>query len=71
MRRKNWFWARMIGWFVLLIWYIVYLINSIHAILGNTTIAVSHGITGVVGTILIVLGYFSLEKKERKGLDEK
>ena len=66
MLRKDWIWIRMIGWFILLVWYVIYLINAIYPILATHLIAVSHGVTGVTGTVLVISGYYYLEKEERE-----
>jgi hypothetical protein len=56
----------MTGWSILLVWYIIYLINAIYPILATHIIAVSHGVTGVTGTVLVIAGYYYLEKEERE-----
>jgi hypothetical protein len=35
-------------------------------ILNNQLIAVSHGITGIIGTTLVLIGYYDLIKKRSK-----
>jgi hypothetical protein len=63
MSRRFWVQIRLIGWAIILLWYIVYTIDAISPILNNQLIAVSHGITGITGTALVLVGYINLRKK--------
>jgi hypothetical protein len=66
MSRKTWVQIRLIGWIIILLWYIVYTIDAINPILNNQLVAVSHGITGITGTALVLMGYYKLIKKRRE-----
>jgi hypothetical protein len=64
-----WFHIRMLGWVVLLLWYILYTINAVTPIFVSSFVFISHGITGVAGTVLVLVGYFYLNEtrpKEKK-----
>jgi hypothetical protein len=58
MSRTFWFRIRIVGWFVLLLWYVLYTINVVTSIFADSSIYLSHGITGIAGTILVLVGYF-------------
>ena len=68
MDARFWFRIRIAGWLILLFWYSLYMTNTVSPIFGNSVVFVSHGITGIVGTILILTGYFKLEKHIFKDL---
>jgi hypothetical protein len=63
MPRRFWVQIRLIGWIIILLWYIIYTVDAISPILNNQSIAVSHGITGITGTALVLIGYYNLRKK--------
>ena len=64
---KNfWVQIRLLGWFIILLWYVIYTVDAINPILNNQLIAVSHGITGITGTALVLIGYYDLIKKRSK-----
>jgi hypothetical protein len=52
----------MLGWLILLLWYVLYTVNSVIPIFTNSLLFLSHGITGVIGTLLIFCGYFFLKE---------
>ena len=66
MSKRFWFQIRLIGWIIILLWYVVYTVDAINPILNNQLIAVSHGITGITGTALVLIGYYDLIKKRSK-----
>ena len=66
MSKHFWVQIRLIGWFIILLWYVIYTIDAINPILNNQLIAVSHGITGITGTALVLIGYYDLIKKRSK-----
>jgi len=66
MSKHFWFHVRMVGWLVLLLWYLLYTVNSLTPIFANSLVFASHGITGVVGTLLILLGYFFLKETKSR-----
>jgi nicotinamide riboside transporter PnuC len=66
MSKNFWFWVRILGWSILLLWYIIYAYNAIEPIFSNPFFSVLHGIIGVVATLLIMIGYYDLEKNIRK-----
>ena len=57
-----WFHVRMIGWLILLLWYVLYTVNSLTPIFANSLVFLSHGITGILGTLLVLIGYFFLNE---------
>jgi hypothetical protein len=63
MSKHFWVQIRLLGWFIILLWYVIYTIDAINPILNNQLIAVSHGITGITGTALVLIGYYDLIKK--------
>jgi hypothetical protein len=44
MSKHFWVQIRLLGWFIILLWYVIYTIDAINPILNNQLIAVSHGI---------------------------
>jgi hypothetical protein len=66
MSKHFWVQIRLLGWFIILLWYVIYTIDAINPILNNQLIAVSHGITGITGTALVLIGYYDLIKKRSK-----
>lgn len=54
----------MLGWIVLLIWYVLYTVNAVTPIFTNTSIFLVHGITGITGTLLVLFGYYYLNETE-------
>jgi hypothetical protein len=62
MSKHFWVQIRLVGWFIILLWYVVYTVDAINPILNNQLIAVSHGITGITGTALVLIGYYDLVK---------
>jgi uncharacterized membrane-anchored protein len=66
MSKHFWVQIRLVGWFIILLWYVVYTVDAINPILNNQLIAVSHGITGITGTALVLIGYYDLVKKRLK-----
>ena len=66
MSRRFWVQIRLIGWIIILIWYVVYTVDAINPILNNQLVAVSHGITGITGTALVLIGYYNLVEKRLK-----
>ena len=66
MSRRFWVQIRLIGWIIILIWYVVYTVDAINSILNNQLVAVSHGITGITGTALVLIGYYNLVEKRLK-----
>jgi hypothetical protein len=63
MSRSFWFRIRIVGWIVLIIWYILYTVNVVTPIFADSSIYLSHGITGIAGTILVLVGYVFSERK--------
>jgi uncharacterized membrane protein len=63
LSRRFWIQIRLVGWIIILVWYIVYTVDAISPILNNQFIAVSHGVTGMFGTVLVLLGYYKISKK--------
>jgi len=66
MSKHFWVQIRLVGWFIILLWYVVYTVDAINPILNNQLIAVSHGITEITGTALVLIGYYDLVKKRLK-----
>jgi hypothetical protein len=66
MSKSFWIKIRLLGWIILLIWYIIYTINALIPILTNQLVALSHGITGTAGTTLVLIGYYDLITKRVK-----
>ena len=66
MSKHFWVQIRLLGWFIILLWYVIYTVDAINPILNNQLIAVSHGITGITGTALVLIGYYDLIKKRSK-----
>jgi uncharacterized membrane-anchored protein len=66
MSKRFWFQIRLIGWIIILIWYVIYTVDAINPILNNQLVAISHGITGIAGTALVLIGYYNLIKKRLK-----
>jgi hypothetical protein len=66
MSKHFWVQIRLVGWFIILLWYVMYTVDAINPILNNQLIAVSHGITGITGTALVLIGYYDLVKKRLK-----
>jgi hypothetical protein len=66
MSKHFWVQIRLLGWFIILLWYVIYTIDAINPILNNQLTAVSHGITGITGTALVLIGYYDLIKKRSK-----
>jgi hypothetical protein len=63
MSRRFWIQLRVVGWIILLIWYVVYTVDAAYPILNNQLIAVSHGVTGMSGTVLVLVGYYKISKQ--------
>jgi hypothetical protein len=63
MSRRFWIQIRLVGWIIILVWYMVYTVDAVSPILNNQFIAVSHGVTGISGTVLVVVGYYNISKK--------
>jgi hypothetical protein len=61
--RRFWIQTRLVGWIVLLVWYVVYTVDAISPILNNQFIAVSHGVTGMFGTVLVLVGYYKISRR--------
>ena len=66
MSRKFWFWVRILGWAILLVWYIIFAYNAIWPVVGYPLFNVIHGAIGVLATLLIMVGYYDLERNLRK-----
>jgi hypothetical protein len=62
--RRFWIQTRLVGWIVLLVWYVVYTVDAISPILNNQFIAVSHGGTGMLGTVLVLVGYYKISRRQ-------
>jgi hypothetical protein len=66
MSKNFWVQIRLLGWFIILLWYVIYTVDAINPLLNNQLIAVSHEITGITGTALVLIGYYGLIKKRSK-----
>ncbi len=66
MSRRFWFWVRITGWIILLIWYVIFAYNAIWPVIGNPTFNVTQAVVGIVATLLILIGYIDLEKTVRR-----
>jgi hypothetical protein len=66
MSKNFWVQIRLLGWFIILLWYVMYTVDAINPLLNNQLIAVSHEITGITGTALVLIGYYGLIKKRSK-----
>ena len=49
-----------------MLWYILYTINAVTPIFVSSFVFISHGITGVAGTVLVLVGYFYLNETKPK-----
>jgi hypothetical protein len=70
MSKQFWFRIRILGWIILLVWYIIYAVNAVHPLVQYPWISVLQGIVGVAATLLIMVGYYDLERKIRKANKE-
>jgi hypothetical protein len=66
MSKHFWFHVRMAGWVVLLVWYGVYTLNAVVPIFQSSLIFLSHGFTGIAGTLLVLIGYYFLNETTKK-----
>jgi hypothetical protein len=66
MSKRFWVWVRIIGWLILLLWYITYAINALFPFLQYPLLQFSHGIIGIIATLMIFVGYYDLERNLRK-----
>jgi hypothetical protein len=58
----------MLGWLILLIWYMLYTLNALVPIFQSNLVFFSHGVTGIIGTLLVVAGYYFLNETKPKKL---
>ncbi len=65
MSKRFWFWIRILGWVILLIWYVIFAYNAIWPVIGNPLFNIIQAVVGIVATLLILIGYFDLERKIR------
>lgn len=63
MSKRFWFWLRIIGWIILMIWYIVYAAGSVFPLFKSPLMEIVQSIIGIVATLLILIGYYELEKR--------
>ena len=63
MDKRFWILFRISGWIILLGWYCIYMISIISPIFTNRIVFLSHGVTGITGTVIILIGYLQLEKQ--------
>ena len=56
----------MLGWIVLLFWYILYTVNAAIPIFNNSIVFVTHGLFGIAATVLVLVGYYYLNETKPK-----
>lgn len=65
MSERKWVYLRILGWMLNFSWYLLYEFNFwINLPVSMHQLSVLRGITGMLGTIFILTGFYKLEKQE-------
>ncbi len=62
MSRRFWFRVRILGWILILFCFVLYTINIAIPFFPDYAISLAHGITGIFGTLLVLIGYYYLNE---------
>ena len=64
MSRRFWVRIRLLGWTLMLAWFIIYNVHLLLHQFNHEWIDVLGGIIGALGTFLVLVGYYKLMQKE-------
>lgn len=62
MSRQVWIRTRLVGWSLILFWFVLYELNLFLPLLGSRLMDVLNGLLGAAGTFAVLLGYYQLSK---------
>lgn len=66
MSRENWIWIRILGWALIILWFLVYEVNLLVPLLSHQWVNVMSGLIGAIGTFLVLFGYYKLASAHKK-----
>jgi hypothetical protein len=69
MSRPFWFWLRIVGWIILLFWYVAFTMKAFTPFADNRLFLIIQGLIGIIATAFILVGYYDLEKEVGKNRD--
>ena len=64
MSRQVWIRTRLVGWSLILFWFVLYELNLFLPLLGSRLMDMLNGFLGAVGTFAVLLGFYKLSKTE-------
>jgi hypothetical protein len=65
MSNRWWIRVRLLGWSLILAWFILYLLNLGFHIVDRSVLDVANGVLGALGTFLVLFGYYMLTRDDQ------
>ena len=60
-----WIRIRLLGWSLILAWFILYLLNLGFHVIDRDVLDIANGVLGALGTFLVLIGYYMLTRENR------
>ena len=64
MSRQVWIRTRLVGWALILFWFVLYEVNLFLPLLSSRLMDVLNGLLGAAGTFAVLLGYYPLSRAD-------
>jgi len=64
MSKRRWIRVRLLGWSLILAWFLLYLVDLGFHVADSTVLDVLNGVLGAMGTFLVLIGYYMLTRDD-------